>query len=608
MKKQFRLFLTMLMLTLMGSAAWAGESEVYNFAFTKQSGPSGYANTYTVTIGGKSWTIPGNLTNGDYLRIGGKSITEVDRVIQCNEALTGNISKIVFKHNGKSRANVTVHSVTVTVASDADFSNVVGVVTVSNPTVAKETAGEIVFEPATAWNGSLYYKFTVNVSNPDSSNGGFDLTSLVFYENVSGAVDPAVSFANASETIEVGETVTNTLTKPNDLTVTFSSDPTTVATVDANGVVMGVAEGEATITASWEAVTDKYNAGSISYTVNVTAATAAVNFVKVTNANQLLAGNEYIIVGTKAGKTAAMGARTGTNTYRNEVLVTETDNTVAVKENDGIAILTLGGSTGAWTFLASDNEEYLALTANSNALHSSDDATLTTSQWTITDDFQVKDNSYSRYIQYNSGATRFACYTSGQGASYLYVKEGSAIDDKADPELAFSAATATAEVGGEFTAPTLSYAANFDGTIVYASSNEAVATIDQDGVVSIEGAGETIISATSEATNNFRAGSASYTLTVTEPVEPMSIADVRAQETGDVLTAGVVTSINDVTAYIQDETAAIVVYGSAVSNLTVGDAITVSGTLDAYKGLLEIKNPVVTVKTQYSHSSFDRHC
>ena len=74
MKKNLRLFM-MLLLTLVGSSTmWAGESEVYNFIFAKQSGPSGYDKTYTVTIGEKSWTIPGNLTNGDYLRIGGKSI------------------------------------------------------------------------------------------------------------------------------------------------------------------------------------------------------------------------------------------------------------------------------------------------------------------------------------------------------------------------------------------------------------------------------------------------------------------------------------------------------------------------------------------------------
>lgn len=582
MKQKLRLTMTMLLLAVMGSL-WAGESEVYNFAFKQQSGPSNYGSTYTVTIGEKSWTIPGNMTNGDYLRIGGKSIDKVDRVIQCNDKLTGNISKIVFNHNGKSRANITVHSVKVTVASDADFNNVVDEVTVSNPTIEKSTAGSINFTPNSAWSGDLYYKFTVNISNSDSSNGGLDLTSLVFYESVSGAVDPVVNFANESEEIEVGETVTNTLTKPNDLTVTYSSDPTSVATVDEDGVVTGVAEGEAEITASWEAVANKYNAGSVSYTLTVTAATPTVNYVKVTNANQLVAGNKYIIVGTRAGKTAAMGARTGTNTYRNEVLVTETDNKVPVKNNDGVAILTLGGSTGAWTFLASDNSEYLALTANSNALHSSQDATLETSKWTITDDFQVKDNNFSRYIQYNSGATRFACYTSGQGLSYLYVKEGSPINNAISKPV-FNPA------GGSFIeTQNVTITCEAEGATIYYTID---GTDPTDESTLYEGAIEVATTTTIKAiayvgTDHSEVASATYTI-----VTPITIAAARAQETGDVYTQGVVTSCVGTTAYIQDETAAICVYGAS---LTVGDEINVQGTLSTYNGLLEITNPTYTV-------------
>ena len=83
-------------------------------------------------------------------------------------------------------------------------------------------------------------------------------------------------------------------------------------------------------------------------------------------------------------------------------------------------------------------------------------------------------------------------------------------------------------------------------------------------------------------------------VTVTQAGNPnvtMTIAQVRAQNTGEnVETIGVVTSCNDVTAYIQDDTAAICVYGE---ELTVGDEIRVSGTLTAYNGLLEISDPTV---------------
>ncbi len=88
-------------------------------------------------------------------------------------------------------------------------------------------------------------------------------------------------------------------------------------------------------------------------------------------------------------------------------------------------------------------------------------------------------------------------------------------------------------------------------------------------------------------------------VTVTQAGDPnatMTIAEVRAQNTGEnVETIGVVTSCNDGTAYIQDETAAICVYGE---ELTVGDKIRVSGKLSTYNGLLEITEPTVTVLTQ----------
>ena len=93
--------------------------------------------------------------------------------------------------------------------------------------------------------------------------------------------------------------------------------------------------------------------------------------------------------------------------------------------------------------------------------------------------------------------------------------------------------------------------------------------------------------ASAKGYNNSSIATAAYTITV-----PSTIAAVRSQGTGPVFTKGVVTSCVGTTGYIQDATAAICVYGSS---LTVGDEITVSGTLSTYKGLLEITNPSVTV-------------
>ena len=89
-------------------------------------------------------------------------------------------------------------------------------------------------------------------------------------------------------------------------------------------------------------------------------------------------------------------------------------------------------------------------------------------------------------------------------------------------------------------------------------------------------------------------------VTITQAGNPNytpTIAEVRAQGTGSVVTKGVVTSIVGNTAYIQDATAAICVFGNSNYPVTanVGDEIRVSGTLSTYNGLLEITNPEYTV-------------
>lgn len=88
--------------------------------------------------------------------------------------------------------------------------------------------------------------------------------------------------------------------------------------------------------------------------------------------------------------------------------------------------------------------------------------------------------------------------------------------------LAFSAETAEATLGEEFTAPTLSGEA---AGVVYSSSDTEVATVDPaTGAVTLVAAGETTITATAAEDESFLAGTASYVLTVAEPFVPV-IAD-----------------------------------------------------------------------------------
>lgn len=83
------------------------------------------------------------------------------------------------------------------------------------------------------------------------------------------------------------------------------------------------------------------------------------------------------------------------------------------------------------------------------------------------------------------------------------------------PGLAFSEASCTVPLGETFTSPSLTNSYNL--SISYSSSDPNVATIDTEGKVTILDAGQTTITAISEADETYCAGEASYILTVTSP-------------------------------------------------------------------------------------------
>lgn len=95
---------------------------------------------------------------------------------------------------------------------------------------------------------------------------------------------------------------------------------------------------------------------------------------------------------------------------------------------------------------------------------------------------------------------------------------------KAGDGISWSASTCTVTYGDEdtYNFPTLSNPGS--QSISYASSNEYVATLAEDGSVTIVGEGETTITATAEANDAYEAALASYTLTVEGDRESASLA------------------------------------------------------------------------------------
>ena len=91
-------------------------------------------------------------------------------------------------------------------------------------------------------------------------------------------IDPALAYATATITKTVGDAAfTNPLTNDKNVSVTYTSTNTNVATVAGNGQVTIKAVGETTIKATWDGSTD-YCADEASYTLTVNPKTYRVTF------------------------------------------------------------------------------------------------------------------------------------------------------------------------------------------------------------------------------------------------------------------------------------------------------------------------------------------
>lgn len=89
------------------------------------------------------------------------------------------------------------------------------------------------------------------------------------YKLTIGKANPTLTFANTTVSVKATGSVSNKLTtEPEGLTVTYTSSDPKVATVDGNGNVTLVGEGNATITANF-AGNDCYNTAKATYTLTV---------------------------------------------------------------------------------------------------------------------------------------------------------------------------------------------------------------------------------------------------------------------------------------------------------------------------------------------------
>lgn len=270
-----------------------------------------------------------------------------------------------------------------------------------------------------------------------------------------------------------------------------------------------------------QAADETYAAGSVKFTFDVTDSTPSVgNWVETALAD-LTSTDIFVIVGKNSqGNTYAMSNDKGTDSAPSAVSVTVTDDEITSKVTDAIKWNISGDATNGYTFYpAGSTETWLYCTNTNNGVRVGTNVSKT---FTVSTEGYLKHSGTTRYVGVYSQQD-WRCYTSinsniaNQTFTFYRYDDGTT-PSKANAELAFSSATAEATVGESFTAPTLSTASGFNGTVEYTSSDETVAQVldAETGELSIISGGTTVITATFAGNEDFKSGSASYTLTVTD--------------------------------------------------------------------------------------------
>ena len=277
---------------------------------------------------------------------------------------------------------------------------------------------------------------------------------------------------------------------------------------------------------------------------------APIVYNKVTDAAELNAGDKVIFV-YEAGSVAA-GAM-GKNAYLASIDVSAGLNTSAnpaslTITNEAVMVFTLSGEAGAWVLTS---EEGKLSEKSHNAGSSCDLVKDGETTWTIAiSDGNATITGTDNYIQYNTSSPRFRTYKSGQKIIQLYKQS----DGKASAGLAYAEADKSnlVKVGASFTAPTLTNPNSL--TVAYTSSDDNVVAVDvNSGALTIKAAGKAVITASFAGNEDYKAGSAKYTIYVAEQAgtaeDPLTEASAKALiELGCTLNAhvkGTVATVGD---------------------------------------------------------------
>lgn len=441
------------------TATWNAKSDKYEWILY------GFNNNNTYVNGNGTW---------EYVKCGSQKAA-IDATIKTKTAIDKAITKVVVTVDATKNSTGSK----LEVASDANFNSIlqtvnatlaVGDVTYTIATPAKNCYYRLTFNQAKGKNGDTQISKVVCYYNPEggdtpqpttysltlptgltggtvTATGASDLTAIPSGTNITVTATPATGYtldymkANGTEvqnpytfaiaenttitaafaalqtyaitvtngtanptTAYEGQTVTLTPTIPDGKVVDWDNTTVTPSTLEIN-------HSDYTFTMPGQAVTVTFAFKDAPVQSNI--------FQRITSPSDLEAGKRYLLV--YETKPAVMGGIEGSgNTIHGASIesgFTIANGVLTLNANSDAKPLTLGGSSGAWTF---DLDGALLNHTSGNSLNTGTSNTT----WTIAfsgDNATITNaTNNKRVIKYNTGSPRFACYESGQQAIQLY--------------------------------------------------------------------------------------------------------------------------------------------------------------------------------------------
>lgn len=531
-------------------AAWAAESTV-TVDFPKDNTTWSKVSSYTDTSTSSDWTLTNanNNNNGwDFVKIGGKkkddfdghtisALTSVKQLGIAVKTVAVNVQKL-------GATSVVINSIFVEVSADATFPEASTTkVTATLPSSYNNTDVTMtIAEP----KANCYYRVTIDVNNPTTTNGAVWVNSYSFTGEAPANMTEAPTFEGfTGATAEYWDALNVKMNVPEGATVYYTTDNTTPTTSSTVYTAAGIDVPAATTAGETFVIKAIAVAEGKEPSAIVTLTLTAVKTVTAELLSAIEAGGSYFLL---ADNTRLAGP-IATGYYMPATEVAIADGKLVASDAN---LFTFEAGDEAGQFYIKDvNGKYYGMDATHNSFNTfADKASATNALWTVTfaDGLATITNvGRGNIIAYQSKHNTFSSVTTDVAASAslpaIYGEKADVPVVKQPAGLEFSAATAEATIGEAFTAPTLTFATT--AAISYTSSTPAVATVDAaTGAVTPLTEGTTTIMATSAANDEFEAGSAFYLITVKgdklpdnpdNPDQPTNVTIVYANHSANAL-------------------------------------------------------------------------